>query len=288
VLFVSARASRIAVAPVTTATLVGHARMEIIPGEGVAERVRAIVPHELPLSVTCLSDHGPDRAVELACELADAGYRMMPHLAARAMTSRDHLRQLAARCADHGIDEFLVVGGDAAHDAGPYPWAGALLEDLRSIASDARVTVAGYPQGHPRFTDGELWAALRRKLELGAAAVVTQMCFDHRAYAAWLDELDRAVPVWLGCPGVVRRTQAARIARRIGVAETTRFARGNRRALVRLTLSRHFRPAHLIDEVLADTGPASAGFVGVHLYSFNEIEQTTSWRDGYLRHARTR
>jgi methylenetetrahydrofolate reductase (NADPH) len=288
VLFVSARASRIAAAPVTTATLVAHARMEIVPGAGVAERVRAIVPHELALSVTCLSGHGPDRAVELACELADASYHVMPHLAARAITSRDHLRRLLGRCMNHGIDEFLVVGGDAAHDDGPYSWAGALLEDLRSITPDARVTVAGYPQGHPRLTDDELWAALRHKLELGAAAVVTQMCFDHRTYAAWLDELDPAVPVWLGCPGLVRRTQVARIARRIGVAEAARFVRGNRRALVRLTLSRHFRPQHLIDDVLADTGAASTQFVGVHFYSFNEIEHTVSWRDGHLRRTRTR
>jgi methylenetetrahydrofolate reductase (NADPH) len=262
--------------------------MEIIPGDGVAERVRAIVPHELSLSVTCLTGHGPDRAVELACELADAGYRVMPHLAARALTGRDHLRRLVVNCTDHGIDEFLVVGGDAAHAAGPYSWAGALLEDLRSIASDARVTVAGYPQGHPRFTDDELRAALRRKLELGAAAVVTQLCFDHRAYAAWLDELDRGVPVWLGCPGLVRRARLAGIARRIGVAEAARFARGNRRALVRLALARHFRPAHLIDDVLADAGQASARFVGAHFYSFNEIEHTVSWRDGHLRRVRTR
>jgi methylenetetrahydrofolate reductase (NADPH) len=284
----SARASRIAVAPVTTATLVDHTRMEIIPGEGVAERVRAIVPLELSLSVTCLSGHGPDRAVALACELADAGYRVMPHLAARSVTSRDHLRRLVVRCTSHGIDEFLVVGGDATPDAGPYSWAGALLEELRSIASHARVSVAGYPQGHPSFTDAELQAALRHKLELGAAAVVTQMCFDHRAYAAWLDELDWDVPVWLGCPGLVRRTRVARIARRIGIAEAARFARGNLRALMRLTLSRHFRPAHLIDDVLADTGPASAHFVGVHLYSFNEIEQTVGWRDEHLRRTRAR
>jgi methylenetetrahydrofolate reductase (NADPH) len=257
--------------------------MEIIPAEGVAERVRAIVPHEMAISVTCLTGHGPDRAVEVASELAAAGYRVMPHLAARAVSSRAHLRELVVRCRDHGIDEFLVIGGDAAQNDGPYPWAGALLEDLRSIAPDARVTVAGYPQGHPLFADDEVRAALRLKLALGAAAVVTQMCFDHRAYASWLEELTPGVPVWLGCPGLVRRTRVARIGRRIGVAQAARFARGNRRALMRLMLSRHFRPQHLIDDVLVDAGAASARFAGVHLYSFNEIERTVSWREGYLR-----
>jgi hypothetical protein len=57
---------------------------------------------------------------------------------------------------------------------------------------------------------------------------------------------------------------------------------------VRLTLSRHFRPAHFIDDVLADNGPASAHFVGVHFYSFNEIEQTVAWRDDHLRRNRAR
>jgi methylenetetrahydrofolate reductase (NADH) len=285
---VSARASKTAVKrQPTTAALIEQARMEIIPGEGVAERVRANVPRELSLSVTCLTRHGPDRAVELACELADAGYRVMPHLAAHAVQSRDHLRRLATRCTEHRIDEFLAVGGDGAHDAGPYSWAGALLEDLRSIAPQARVTVAAYPQGHPRFSDDQLWAALRRKLELGAAAVVTQMCFDHRAYAVWLEKLDADVPVWLGCPGLVSRTRVASIARRIGVADAARFARGNRRALARLTVARHFRPHDLIADVLADAGAASAHFAGVHLYSFNEIERTVSWRDGYLPRSRT-
>lgn len=262
--------------------------MEIIPGDGVAERVRATVPRELALSVTCLAGHGPDCAVELACELADAGYRVTPHLAARTVTSRDHLRRLVVRCGDHGIDEFLVIGGDAADQAGPYSWAGALLEDLRSTAPDVRAIVAGYPQGHPQLTDDELQAALRQKLGLGASAVVTQMCFDHHAYSAWLKELDWDGPVWLGCPGVVRRTRMARVARRIGVAEAARFARGNRTALLRLATARHFRPQHLIADVLTDTGPAATQFVGVHLYSFNEFERTVSWRDGYLRRARTR
>lgn len=267
----------------TPERIISAARLEVVPSDTILDSACRWVPPDVGLSVTCHGAHGPDTSVQLAVALAEGGFDVMPHLAARSIESRTQLKRLLAACQDVGIDRFLVVGGDQAERRGPYEWGSLLLEDVLDVMPDAKVSVPGYPQGHASFSREELTMALVRKAELGASAVVTQMCFDPAAYAPWasmLAEHGVCLPVSLGCPGIVARKRLIRMSRRIGVSETMRFARGNLRAVARLMLSRNFRPDDLIGRVLAEGGPIS--WEGVHLYCFNEIERTIAWRDARL------
>lgn len=270
----------------TPERIIAMARLEVVPSETIFERVCRWIPPDVGLTVTCLGGHGPDKSVELAVALAQAGFSVMPHLAARSMEGRTQLKRLLTVCEDVGIDSFLVVGGDHAARQGPYEWGSLLLEDVLEVMPDAKISVPGYPQGHASFSQEELTMALVRKAELGASTVVTQMCFDPGAYAPWasmLAEHGVRLPVSLGCPGMVARKRLIRMSRRIGVSEAMRFARGNFRAVATLMLSRRFRPDDLIARVLAEGG--SISWEGMHLYSFNEIEQTIAWRDARLGNA---
>ena len=72
-----------------------------------------------------------------------------------------------------------------------------------------------------------LFEALKSKQEL-ATYMVTQMCFDPRLLLHWLQAMrDQGItlPVWLGLPGVMSRVKLLQTALRIGVGESTRFAR---------------------------------------------------------------
>ncbi len=73
---------------------------------------------------------------------------MVPHLAARMVTGRDHLERIVQRLDGRDIHEVFVVGGDADPPAGRYADAGDLLEELAGLSHPfARIGIGGYPEG---------------------------------------------------------------------------------------------------------------------------------------------
>jgi methylenetetrahydrofolate reductase (NADPH) len=260
-------------------SLAAAARIELVPVGDVVERAIATLPSGTRLSVTCLPKHGPVQAVDSALELRAAGFDVVPHLAARSVESRGQLAELVARCDDAGIGEYFVIGGDRSEPAGPYPYASALIEDLNDLAGGLRIGVGGYPEVHPAHDEEGLALALREKQRLGVAYVVTQMCFDAEVFSVWAGRFrDEGIelPIIFGVPGVVERKRLIEMSAKIGVGGALKFLRGKRRMMISLLTSRHFEPAGLIEEVIA-TLPEQEILAGLHLYSFNQLEQTVAW-----------
>ncbi|MHA7240579.1 methylenetetrahydrofolate reductase [Arthrobacter sp. TMS1-12-1] len=249
-------------------------RIEVIPGDGLEDRLRAHLPAPAVVTVTCLPHHGPREAVDTAVRLAASGYTAIPHLAARSVGGRSELADHVARCMDAGIGDVFVVGGDAAHAAGPYAWSGALMEDIAELSGGAlRLGVAAYPEGHPDTPDEELTRTLLAKQVL-ASWCVTQLCFSPdtlRAYASRLRGDGVALPVWAGIPGPVRVSRLLRLAGTIGVGQSVGFLRrsaggADAGSVVRQLLSSaSYDPAPLVAAL------DGAGYAGLHLYSFNDL-----------------
>ncbi|WP_104116527.1 methylenetetrahydrofolate reductase [Arthrobacter sp. B1805] len=251
-------------------------RVEVIPSEGLQERLRAHLPAPAVVTVTCLPQHGPSEAVRAAVELAGAGYTAIPHLAARSVHSRQELAEYVDRCLGVGITDVFVVGGDAADAAGPYPWGGALMEDVAELSGGAlRIGIAVYPEGHPGTDEEELARILLGKQEL-ASWCVTQLCFSPdtlRAYPSQLRRQGITLPVWAGIPGPVRMSRLLRLAGRIGVGPSLGFLRrsagsANAGSVVRQLLSSaSYDPTPLVAEL------DDAGYAGLHVYSFNDLAE---------------
>ncbi|MBG6225240.1 methylenetetrahydrofolate reductase (NADPH) [Arthrobacter sp. CAN_A2] len=249
-------------------------RVEVIPGDGLEERLRVHLPAPAVVTVTCLPHHGPGEAVDTAARLAEAGYTAIPHLAARSVASRPELAGHVTRCMDAGIRDVFVVGGDAADAAGPYAWSGALMEDIAELSGGTlRLGIAVYPEGHPATTDQELTRTLLAKQVL-ASWCVTQLCFSPdtlRAYVARLRGDGITLPVWAGIPGPVRISRLIRLAGTIGVGQSIGFLRrsaggADTGSVVRQLLSSaSYDPAPLVAAL------DGAGYEGVHLYSFNDF-----------------
>lgn len=251
-------------------------RVEVIPGDGVAERLRAYLPAPAVVTVTCLPQHGPAEAVDLAVELAGAGYTAIPHLAARSVGTRVELARHTARCMDAGITDVFVIGGDASHAAGPYPWSGALMEDIASLTDGSlSMGIAVYPEGHPGTAADDLARTLLTKQDL-ASWCVTQLCFAPetlQAYPARLRLAGVMLPVWAGIPGPVRMGRLVRLAGRIGVGQSLGF-------LKRSASGARTGPVvrQLLSSASYDPGPLvaaldGAGYQGLHVYSFNDIAE---------------
>ena len=246
-------------------------RIEIIPSEGIVEQVRARVSAATPLSVTCLPHHGIERTMRTAVELSDAGYQVIPHLAARGIRSRAELTEIIRGCDAAGIREVFVIGGDRKQPAGTYHSALPVLEDIAQYTGGMmRVGVAGYPEGHPLVSPLDLLDGLQAKQHL-ASHVVTQMCFSAEKiqdYAALLRREGVHLPLWAGVAGSVPRTKLVALATQIGVGSSLKFL-SRKGPLARNLLSGdRYSP----DSLVAGLANTPGTIAGIHLYSFNSLD----------------
>jgi methylenetetrahydrofolate reductase (NADPH) len=246
-------------------------RIEIIPSEGIVERIKALVPLTTALTVTCLPHHGIERTMRAAVQLSMLGYSVIPHLAARSLHSRADLTGILRDCDVAGIGEVFVIGGDRKQPAGPYESALPLLEDIAQYSGGAmRAGVAGYPEGHPSVGPVDVLDALLAKQHL-ASHVVTQMCFSAPKildYAALLRSEGVRLPVWAGVAGSVSRTKLVSLATQIGVGSSLKFLSRKGPLARKLLSGDSYSPQSLVSGLESQPG----SIAGIHLYSFNSLD----------------
>lgn len=246
-------------------------RVEIIPTAGIVDAVLTQLSVSTTVTVTCLPHHGLERTMAAALELADHGYNVVPHLAARSVESRQQLAAMVRSCVAGGITEIFAVGGDKQSAAGPYGSSASVMKDLAELSGGLlSMGVGGYPEGHPAITDAQLLDDLRAKAAL-ADYLVTQMCFSPDVIAAYLATLREAgidLPVWVGVAGAVPRTKLISLATKIGVGSSLRFISGKGCLGLRLLGGSRYSPDALVAGMAALPAPPA----GIHFYSFNSLD----------------
>lgn len=137
-----------------------------------------------------------------------------------------------------GINNVLALRGDPTHnenrfspEKGGHAYATGLVEqidkmnrgeylaaDLRdAVSTDFCVGVAGYPEKHaeaPNMSDDLKW--LKKKIDLGAEYIVTQMFFDNQKYFDFVEKCRAAgidVPIIPGLKPIVNTRQITTIPR---------------------------------------------------------------------------
>ncbi|MGI8657924.1 MAG: hypothetical protein ACR2K4_04025, partial [Candidatus Limnocylindria bacterium] len=87
----------------------------------------------------------------------------------------------------------------------------------------------------------------------------------------------------IGVPGVTEPHRLLAISARIGVADTHRFLSKNIRFVARLVRSGgFFRPDALLESLAPHIADRTTGIVDLHLYMFNSVQATETWRRDYL------
>ena len=263
--------------------IVANTRFELIPLTTVAERSAAL-PAGSVVTVTASPGKGLERTVEVAAGLAERGHHVVPHLAARMVRDRRHLLDLLAPMREAGIRRAFVVGGDAT-EPGAFPTGLSLLRALVDSGHDwEELGVPAYPEGHVSIPDEALLRDLQAKQEL-ATFMVTQLCLDADAIVRWIPRVRSdgiALPILVGLPGPVDVRKLVNIVAKTGIGDALGYVRKNRRTVGRMLARGGFEP----DALLAQLGPVlgdSAGVVGVHLFTFNEVERSVRWRDATAR-----
>jgi len=275
----------------SVAPLLASPRYEVFPAGNVADAVAEWVPAGMTVTVTASPAKGLTATLDLAERLAGLGYRVVPHLSARMVADDAHLADLVARCLAIGVDDVFVPAGDADPPAGRFDSALSLLERLAELGSPfARTGITGYPESHPRIGDDVTIQAMWDKRRY-ASYIVSNLCFDPAVLRRWIQRVrGRGVtlPLWVGLAGPVDRVRLLRMAARAGVPESARFVAGHKSSLLRFGVPGGYSPDRLLERAAgALTAPAS-GVEGLHLFTFNQIQQTERWRRGLLDRLRAR
>ncbi len=247
------------------------------------EQVKRSTPAGCVIFVSAIPSRPLAEQIETARSLRSAGYEPVPHLAARNFESREamdeHLRRLVEAAK---VRQVLVIAGDRPTPAGPLPDALAVIESgALQRHGITEIGISGYPDGHPRISEGDLERALTDKLAAAARAglavrIVTQFTMSIEPVVALVTRLrQRGIdnPVNIGLAGPTSMTTLLKFARVCGVKASTQGLARN------IGLVKNLIGASTADPIvraLADMQDR-LGEISPHFFSFGGLPATTRW-----------
>ncbi len=274
----------------TMVRLLEQARYEVLPTASTEDKVLEHLPRDRTLTITASPSKGVEATLELAEQLTGHGYVAIPHLAARMISGRSELAEIAERLTGKGISRIFVPGGDS-EPVGDYPDALALLEDLAALGHPFQhVGITGYPESHPTIDDDLTVQAMWDKRKY-ATHIVSNLTFDPAMVSSWVRRLRArgvTMPLLLGIPGPVERAKLLTMATRIGVGESTRFLVKHKGTFARLAAPGGFTGERFLEKCAPALGEPTALVEGLHVFTFNQVVETEAWRNDLLVQLRNR
>jgi len=260
-------------------------RFEVLPTKGTEDAVVEWVPAGMTVTVTASPVKGLDATIDLAERLAARGYRVVPHLAARSVADDAHLDRIVARLKAVGCDDVFVPGGDATHPAGRFDSALPLLERLTEMGSPfSRIGITGYPESHPKIHDDITIQAMWDKRRY-ATYIVSNVCFDAAQLGRWIGRIRArgvTLPLYVGLAAPAERTRLLKMAAVAGASESARFITRHPGWILRFWVPGGYRPDRLLDRAAPVITAPDAGVAGLHVFTFNQLQQAEQWRRAAL------
>lgn len=245
-------------------------RYEVMPEIQQLDEIQTL-PDDHPLPITMSTTYGVSQTLDVAETLVESGFSVIPHVAARMVSSRDELATIHGRVEELDVSSVFVPGGDRQEPAGPYGSSRELLERLTSeFRPSYELGVAGYPEGHEFLDDETVMDALRDKQPF-ADYIVTNMCFSHERVEQWCNTIrsnDITLPVYCCVPTLIPHETLHTIADTIGVGASAHSIRSGPDG--RNADDGRYNPKPLIDNLRSIDAVA-----GVHISTFNRIAATT-------------
>lgn len=266
------------------AGMMDQAYLEVIPTKTIVDRLVHLPQHSY-LSITCSPATGVGPTLDMVDELRalpeERQLKLVPHIAARVVRDKGHLREILARLDEAEVESVFVPGGDAVKPAGDYGCSLDLLRDIADIGHKFEdVGVAAHPEGHPLVDNDELLRLLKEKQQY-ANYLVTQMCFDSDVMISWLRTIRKAgvtLPAWLGLPGVAEIPKLISLSLKIGVGQSVNVLRKQKGLVRKMISAKPYQPDDLLAGLVPYLDDPILDIPGFHLFSFNNVEKTERWR----------
>src|SRR5215813_5036854 len=260
------------------APLLRNTRFEVFPASGVEDAVAQWVPADQTVTVTASPAKGLDATLDLTERLAGRGFRVVPHVSARLVTDGAHLAEIVARLTACDVDDVFIPAGE-------FHSALSLLERLAEMGNPfARTGITGYPESHPRIEDDITVQAMWDKRR-HASYIVSNLCFDPALLRRWINRVRArgvTLPLYVGLAGPLERARLLRMAAKAGAADSARFLAGHTEWFLRLGTPGGYSPERLLSRLAATLSSPEANVEGLHLFTFNQVQQTERWRQALL------
>jgi methylenetetrahydrofolate reductase (NADPH) len=260
-------------------------QFEVVPLAGLEQQI-AFLPPGSKVTVTCSPTRGLEPTLRRAERLMTMGFQVVPHISGRLVGSTRELADIARRLEGLGLREVFVIGGDSREEVGPFASALDLLRAMSELRwRPDSIGIAAYPEHHP-FMDAEAMQRVLLAKQPFASYMVTQICFDPRRIIGWLAFIRQRgvrLPVYIGIPGVVDTLHLARIAMKIGVGDSLRFLSKSAGLAARLVKLGGYHPDELLDGIAPHLDDPILDIAGIHINTFNQVENTERWREERLR-----
>jgi methylenetetrahydrofolate reductase (NADPH) len=249
------------------------------------EACRRHLPAGSEVFITFVHGDSHDQLADAAGAVAAAGFRPVPHIAARSLSDLAAADRLAGRLSERGVEDALILAGDVKAPAGPFDSSLDLLNTgVFERHGFRRLGFAFHPEGHPQIADGVMHQALWDKLawarDAGVAPwLVSQFGFDAAPFLATLRRFrDEGVtaPVRVGLAGPASRATLLRYAAICGVGASIRFL-GNRTDSMGKLMTR-YSPMDVVAPL--DRGLRSEPDLirpALHLFPFGGVAETCIW-----------
>jgi methylenetetrahydrofolate reductase (NADPH) len=263
--------------------LVAAPKFELIPLSNAGDKIAELPPASI-VTVTASPSHGIEATLALSETLAAEGHTAVPHLSAHMIFDRTHLEEVLSRCAESGLVRAFVVGGDAK-DKGEFHDGLALLHAIHELGHPfTEIGVPSYPEGHVDIPNERLLDVLLEKQQY-ASYMTTQMCFNPSAIVGWMWAMRASgvtLPVHIGTPGVADITKLMTISARIGIADSARYLKKNRKMVGSLLTPGKFGPDALLVGLAEALTEPNAAVEALHLFTFNQVSATVEWQERML------
>jgi methylenetetrahydrofolate reductase (NADPH) len=260
------------------------ASTEITPSEEARLPALAAV---LPSGTAVYVAHTPNasfgQVVHAALAVQRAGFAATPHIAVRRVPDARTLRAALEELRAAGVEQILLIAGDAPRPMGELANTLAILESpLLAECGITRVGIAGHPEGHNAVSSGQLWTALEAKQAIAARAgmnmhIVTQFGLDGGAFKVWERELVRRqirLPVRVGIAGPAPMAKLLHFAIQCGVGASMRAVIRNLNAAAHASDLATSPDQHLLALL---NSPVSAQIVAPHFFAFGGALETARW-----------
>ena len=186
------------------------------------------------------------------------------------------------KAADQGVDYIVALRGDPpkgetefTQAEGGLQYANELVDLIRAEFSDFGVLVAGYPETHKDAVSPEIdLDNLKRKVDAGSDAVVTQLFYDNDDFYRFRDKCRARkieVPIVPGLLPVTSLKQIEKITSMCGSKLPTKFSD----ALSKSDDAEDQYKAGIELAVEQTSDLISRGVEGVHFYVLNKSKATT-------------
>ncbi|MBM3351299.1 MAG: methylenetetrahydrofolate reductase [NAD(P)H] [Betaproteobacteria bacterium] len=158
-----------------------------------------------------------DRTMDTVLEIQQEGFSAAPHISCIS-SSKQEIRDLLQAYQSHGINRLVALRGDVPSgevSAGDFRYASELVRFIRQeTGNHFNIEVAAYPEFHPEArTPAADLQNLKRKMEVGANAAITQYFYNADAYFRFVEQCDAlgiAMPIVPGIMPIYNITQLAR------------------------------------------------------------------------------